>query len=183
MEIQSSDKAQEAFKFLKNEIPHCEDMLKYLDEEDSVQQTPLRQSMDQGEIDISVLTFKLGKTKPGQNNTSKNGGQIYHTFDTDSYHDRVFGKSSGYSSQRELRHNSSKPAFKKVSQVKCFDIAEVEENDSSFHSTEHNVSQQNFNEIDEVSRRNVSKTDYKVKSPIYIRKSQAEKLAKNIILN
>jgi hypothetical protein len=115
MASHSADRAKEAFDFLKGELPHCEDMLRYLDEPGQVM--PLRQSINQGDIDISVLTFKLGKANGSKSSSRKSDGQIYHTFNTDSFQDRVSEQSPSYRAERVQRKHLTKPAFQKLPQV------------------------------------------------------------------
>ena len=180
----SESRAKEAFKFLKDEIPHCEDMLMYLNEEDKVKS--LQQSVDQGEIDISLLTFKIGKNSGVKNSKHQSEPFIYHTLNTDSLKSQPQVKKRLKKNMKMMNKDVSKPNFKKLKQVNWFDIVEVEEQDSSFCSTDlddKKCSRNTNNQIKDVGRRTISSSEFKVKSPSYQKRTEAQKKIKMSILN
>lgn len=175
----SADRAYDALHFLKSELPHCEDMLKYLDDGRGNRFT---EQLANSEIDINVTNYKikLGKYLDINKQTGKSEECIYNSFDADWA--RRYYNTSSVGRNNRMTQSSTKPTFTKLPQSSCFDIAEIEEIDSSFSSiTESNMSVAQ-NDVNKMMSTTLANSGVKVKSPEYYKRSAAEFKIKDSIL-
>ena len=183
MSTASADRAQQALHFLRNELPHWEDMLKYLDNDES---NAACHAFRSDEIDINVINYKIKLSRYLNKNESNGRSElwIYNSIDSDPLENQINQFTKEESNKLEMNSYLSKPDFKKISQVNWLEMAEIEEQDSSFSSITDNQSNwRNIrNEIsDALNKTTINKT-FVVKSPAYCKRSAAELKVKESIL-
>lgn len=107
----SADRAQKALNFLKNELPHWEDMLKYLDYDDS---NGAGNAFVSDEIDINVVNYKIKLSRYLDKNQSTGKSQlwVYNSFEWDANHSQTDQLINESNSREEMNSYSSKPDFK-----------------------------------------------------------------------
>lgn len=160
-------------------------MLRYLDNDG--QPISFNQALEAEDIDISVLTFKVGRrVRELKSKSLSEEADITHTLDADWIKTKSENLVHQKPNAKKDKYDSTKPTFDKLPQVDCFDIVEVEEQESSFCSNDLDNSGFSRNiksEIDDIGRKTTSDCQFKVKSPSYFRSSYAERKIKESILN
>ena len=111
-------------------------MLQYLGNNNESEK--LHEQLEDGreiDIDVTNYTIKMGRYARGKDEEGKPLSYIYHNINSNNEENSksTLLKSSKY--RKNLVQENSKPSFKKVNQINCFDITEIEELESSFSST------------------------------------------------
>jgi hypothetical protein len=180
----SSNRAHQALDFLKNELPHWEDMLQYLENEDGAEF--VRQKFDNQEIDIDVTNYKikLGRCKNRDSNTGKVEECVYQDFDVNSFYDPKRTHKKNVKSMQNTCLPYKKWVFKKLIPIDCSEIIETEEIDSpmsSFCET-NSHSRNNQDEFFTASTQYAKNSNILLKSPAYCKRSAAEWKVRDSIL-
>jgi hypothetical protein len=180
----STQRAKKHFNFLKSELPHCEDMLQYLEGGENGAEPHTIFENNEITIDVTNYKIRMARCLNQESLTQKMHGEVTHTIDMDPLQGSVFEKRRNSKSVGGARQSLNKPRFAKMMPVDCFDIEETEELDSSFLSS--NCEHPDFSQEASQKSKNTCElrnSGYRVKSPEYCKRSAAETKVKNSILN
>lgn len=171
-----SSNARETLLTLRDQLTHCEDMLKYLPSGGEA-------SCFSDEIDICVTNYTIKLNKHLQ----RNGAGVPPECIQSRTHSKTY--SACVDSEevgRTLRLQLSKPEFKQVPQASCHEIMEVDELNTSiswsFGESNDELPSDAAGELSPAQELQ-SRARLWVKSPKYIMRSEAELKVKDLMLN
>lgn len=180
MTSHSAGRMHNAFNFLRDELPHCQDMIKYLNDGSQPSSNKYKFGDDEISIDVTNYKIKLGQ-KTSHNPHGAKEKCIYQHIDSEPIRSTNFSHKRNSRSQINITQRVTKPTFQKVSQVDCSNMSENAE-ESSLYSSFHNsfeISQNSIQDNDKLCAQTATDKDVFVKSPDYCRKSAAEVRARN----
>lgn len=180
-----TDRTKKAFDFIYSELPHCEDMLKYLDSTDASNSVTHRIGDNTVDIDVTSYKIRLGKYLSNAD-PKKTNGVVYHTVDADPIKGSTFTHRRNSRSVNSSRQLQNKPAFKQLTKVNCSDIFEENDQEDSRMSSNKSILEikQEINDGKCTNYHSLTKSsNYLVKSPAYYKRAAAESKVKNSVLN
>ena len=184
IDMEKGNEVRNMLKYVTKELPHWEDMLRYLDDEREERINENRYFEDEIDIKITNCSIKLNRLHKKDLNNELVQLLATNSIDVDPVESRASQHNVKVSQGLSKSNSLNRPKFLKVSQKNVSEMEEIEEQNSSFSSINDCDSFVKLErECNDISSKITSSVGVTLKSPAYWRRSAAELKIKDSILS